>query len=99
MSHRGTIGGITVIDVCRSLNVEPDPSLTWPVGNLVRGLYERRYGALPEKDLRLKTNGGGSHCFAIYPEHMRADIERIIRAHAHERRRQGDLFEDNRPDV
>ena len=88
MSNRG----ITVIDVCRELQIEPTPALTWPVGNAVRDLYEQRYGCLPEKDLREKTNGTGSHCFAIYPEGMRNDIERIIRLHDWERQRQGDLF-------
>ncbi len=85
--------GITIIDVCRALSVDPEPRLTWPVGNAVRDLYEGRYGALPEKALRTKTAGTGSHCFAIYPEDMRGDIERIIRLHDWERQSQCDLFQ------
>jgi hypothetical protein len=86
------IEGITVIDVCRALQVEPDPPLTWSVGNLVRGMWERQYGALPEKDLRRKTAGGGSHCFAIYPYTWRDAIARVIMLHTTERQRQGELF-------
>ena len=89
---RGRIAGITIIDVCRDLDVEPYNEMTWSVGNIVRDYYEARYGALPEKDLRTKTSGGGSHCFAVYPEHMRATIERVILAHQTERARQGELF-------
>lgn len=92
------VGGITIVQVCRDLGVEPTPELTWSVGMRVRDLYERRYGALPEKDLRPKTNARGSHCFAVYPEHMRPDIARVIKAHAWERRRQGDLFDPARGD-
>jgi hypothetical protein len=83
---------ITVVDVCRDLQIEPEPRLTWPVGNAVRNLYESRYGELPEKALRTKTSGAGSHCFATYPEHMRGDIERIIRLYDGEAQRQSDLF-------
>ena len=84
--------GITVVDVCRDLKIEPVPALTWAVGNAVRDLYEARYGILPEKDLRTKTSGTGTHCFAIYPESWRGEIERIIREHDWERQRQGELF-------
>ena len=71
--------GITVIDVMRDLKIEPTPALTWMVGDAVRNLWVDRTGMTPEKDLRPKTYDKGSHCFAIYPETLRAEIERIIR--------------------
>lgn len=71
--------GITIIDVCRQEKVEPVPALTWAVGAQVAALYERRYGRLPSKDLRTKTNGSGSHCFAVYPLRMRDEIANIIK--------------------
>ena len=86
-------GGLTVIDVCRSLGVVPRPRLMWAIGNAARDLYLERYGHLPEKSLRTKTyRGVGSHCFAIYPEHMRADLERIVWRLAYDAVRQQGLF-------
>jgi hypothetical protein len=82
---------ITVVDVIRSLGIEPEPRLTWSVGNAVRALYESRNGSLPEKDLRGKTSGKGSHCFAIYPKHMKTDIEKIVRSHQVQAARQLNL--------
>lgn len=84
--------GITIIDVCRDLEIEPEPHLTWPVGSAVRELFERKYGRLPEKELRAKTNGAGSHCLAVYPKRMWAEIARIIHLHNGEAQRQFDMF-------
>jgi len=84
--------GITIVDVLHDLRIEPTPTLTWAVGAAVRDLYESRYGCLPEKDLRNKTNGPGTHCFAIYPESMRAEIVQVIHHHQTEAQRQGELF-------
>lgn len=83
---------ITVIDVCRAMRVEITPQVSWSVGAQARGLYAQRTGRLPEKDLRQKTSGGGSHCFAVYPDWMRPEIEQIIRAHKVEDQRQGVLL-------
>jgi hypothetical protein len=83
---------ITVLDVMRSMGVEITSSLSWSVGVRVRELYEARTGCLPEKALRTKTIGTGSHCFAVYPDVMRDDIERVVRAHATEATRQLQLL-------
>jgi hypothetical protein len=84
---------ITVIDVIRDMGVEPTPDLTWSVGGIVRGLYRQRCGELPQKDLRPKTDrSGGTHCFAVYPEEMRSDIEAVVKRHTFEASRQLDLF-------
>jgi hypothetical protein len=84
---------ITVIDVCRELRVEPTSALTWPVGDAVRDIFEERFGRPPTKMLRPKTNGGGSHCFAVYPEAFRGVIEAVILDHQAEKERQPDLFD------
>jgi hypothetical protein len=84
--------GITVVSVCRDLNIEPTPELTWRVGAIVRDMYLKQYGCLPDKDLRNKTNGQGTHCFAIYPESWREKIAEVIRHHQTEKQRQGELF-------
>lgn len=83
--------GITVIDVCRELKVEPEPHLTWSIGARVRDWYEMNYGVAPVKRLRPKTTRGGSHCFAVYPHHMWDLIANIIRMHQTEMQRQGEL--------
>ena len=57
----------TVIDVFRHLDLEPDPEDTWAAGARLRDMYEDAAGKLPDKALRPKTSGTGSHCFAVYP--------------------------------
>jgi hypothetical protein len=84
--------GITIIDVMRELQVEPTPRLSWEVGAAVRDYYEQFYGCLPEKELRPKTNAGGTHCFAVYPESMKPKIIKIIKLHEWESQRQMELF-------
>jgi len=83
---------ITIIDVMRDLGIECEPRVAWSIGARVRDLYETMTGSAPVKALRSKTNEGGTHCFAIYPEAMRPEIERIISQHLTEAARQGDLF-------
>jgi hypothetical protein len=83
---------ITVPEVGKEMNFSLEKNVAWAVGAAVRDLYQNRYGELPKKRLRRKTNGGGSHCFAVYPEHMRQSIEQIIRMHEVEVSRQGSLF-------
>jgi hypothetical protein len=71
--------GITVVDVIRELKLHPSNELCWEAGAKVREFYISRYNKLPEKALRTKTSGPGSHMFAVYPPSMRNDIIRIIR--------------------
>lgn len=82
---------LTIIDVMKRLRIEPTPELTWRVGTAVRVAYENKHGRLPEKGLRKKTSGPGSHCFALYSPSFVPVIEKIIRAHRAEKKRQGDL--------
>lgn len=83
---------ITVIDVFHDLDLEPIPEDTWAAGNAVRDLYEATTGHLPLKALRPKTNGPGSHCFAVYPESWREEIEEIVKLVARRRASQLRLF-------
>jgi hypothetical protein len=85
--------GITVIDVMRDMGIEPATELAWRVGARVRAAYEWETGMPPPKHLRDKTNEGGSHCFAVYPESMRPRIELIIRNQRTQDQQQGDLFQ------
>ena len=83
---------ITVMDVLRSMKIEITPALSWSVGAKVRERYRALTTRDPEKELRKKTDGAGSHCFAVYPETMRPEIERIIRDHATTAAAQASLF-------
>lgn len=88
---------ITVPDVLRELRLEPDNRLAWAAGRAARVAWEREYGELPRKELRQKTNGGGSHCFATYPTSWRPKIVAIVRLLQAEPQRQGDLFDPPSP--
>ena len=83
---------ITVIDVFHDLDLEPIPEDTWAAGNAARDLYLDTTGHLPPKELRNKTNGPGSHCFAVYPESWREELEEIVRLVAKRRANQLRLF-------
>ncbi|MGA0416984.1 MAG: hypothetical protein ACO3O1_05040 [Ilumatobacteraceae bacterium] len=62
----------------------PDKRTAWSLGSTLRAIYERETGALPRKALAEKTNAGGSHCFATYPEkfwpRMDEAIKRTLRS-------------------
>lgn len=84
--------GITIIQVARAIGIELTPSLSWSIGARVREMYAIEFGELPEKALRQKTSGTGSHCFAVYPPEYRARIEQAIHAVNAEASGQGRLF-------
>lgn len=74
------------------MGADLDSRTAWSVGSIVAEEYVRRVGAQPPKDLRPKTNGPGSHCFAIYPPMWESLIRSTIQAHIDTERSQGDLF-------
>jgi hypothetical protein len=82
---------ISVIDVIRSMKVDPEPQLCWTVGALTREAWRSEYGELPEKQLRPKTSGGGTHCFAVYPASWRHRIAKFVSAYKTQAAKQGDL--------
>ena len=88
------MNGITVMQVFKSLGVNPEPTISWSVGSRMAQLWRDAEGREPTKELRPKTTGGGSHCFAIYPFDWRPAIERVIRETTDIAKSQGDLFGD-----
>ena len=85
---------ITIPQVAKSMGVIMDNKTSWSVGSAMASMYEKEFGELPPKDLRPKTNGPGSHCFALYPANWQSKIEDVIRLHQDFAERQGDLFGD-----
>lgn len=83
---------ITVIDVFRELGLETDKDKTWAVGNAVMRRYQSDFGCQPMKDNRPKTNGEGSHCFALYPDSYRPIIRQCIESVHANAARQTDMF-------
>lgn len=82
---------VTVIDVMREMRVEPNPTLTWSVGQQVMRKFAAKFGRQPVKDLRKKTYTEGVHCFALYPPTFKPVIREVIKAHKAENARQGEL--------
>ena len=71
-------GGVTVPAMIAELNLKYSKRLAWAAGNLCRHRWEELTGEQPAKELRKKTLGGGSHCFAVYPESFRPEMKRLI---------------------
>jgi hypothetical protein len=92
MSRTNFATYITVVDVFIDLGFEPIPEDTWEVGAAVRELYKSITGQSPMLELRKKTNGPGSHCFAVYPPSWRSKIEEIVRSVAKRQDNQLKLF-------
>lgn len=85
-------GYITIIDVFRELGIETDKHLTWAAGDIAQYEYAERHERQPIKDNRRKTNGGGSHCFALYPVEWKPRLIEIVRGVASTPSAQMDLF-------
>ncbi len=85
----------TVPQELKRLGFDPTNRDSWQIGWAVRDRWVELTGDLPPKELRTKTNGAGSHCFALYPEWWR-EGRKLVRDMAGilaiERDRQGDLF-------
>ena len=78
----------TIVDVFRDLDFEPIPEDTWEAGALMRDLYTDVVDEPPALELRPKTNGPGTHCFAVYPPGWRKKAEEVVRKVASHRQRQ-----------
>ena len=87
---------ITVPQVAHAMGVELSNKVAWSVGSEIASLYFKQFGEQPPKDNRPKTNGPGSHCFALYPPSWVAIIRKAIEGHVEVERNQGNLFEDNK---
>ena len=69
----------SVSEICHAMGVELTSRDMVVVGAEARDAYEKQTGRLPEKALRPKATGRGSHCFAVYPEPFVEVIVAIIR--------------------
>jgi hypothetical protein len=90
-------GRITITQVARSMGVELDNATAWSIGAGMADKYVREFGEQPPKELRPKTSGGGSHCFAVYPPTWESHIRRSIQAHADFTKQQLDMFSEEAP--
>ena len=70
---------ITIIQVAKSIGVELDNSTAWSIGSEMASAYAEQYGHQPPKELRPKTSGDGTHCFAIYPASWESKIIEAIK--------------------
>jgi hypothetical protein len=85
-------GMVTVIEVAAEMGVELPKKTAWSVGTAVATAYRSVYGAQPIKNNRPKTNGGGSHCFALYPQTFVPIIQEAIERAGAEKDRQARLL-------
>ena len=83
---------ITVLDVFREIGAEPDNEVMWSVGKALQTRWEAENGELPEKRLRPKKSGAGSHCMAVYPHSWKPRIIEEIKRHQYEETAQMALF-------
>ena len=83
----------TVIQRLRELKFDATKRQRWEIGAQVRERWRDLHeGELPEKELRRKTCGEGSHCFAVYPKWFLKEIDSIIERHRLQSQRQQELF-------
>jgi len=83
---------ITVPQVARLMGVVLDNRTAWSVGAEMAHTYQQEFGENPPKDNRPKTNGSGSHCFALYPAKWEQKIRDVIESHIEQQDKQNDLF-------
>lgn len=69
---------VTVPGRIRALGLPDANDLAWKAGASVREWWEGN-GNVMQYDLRRKTNGSGSHMFAVYPSDAAAKVDEIIR--------------------
>lgn len=53
-------------------------TLNWAAGDRLQAAYAKVHGDQPDKELRRKTRGGGSHCFAAYPDWFLETMDGIL---------------------
>jgi len=82
----------TVMDRIKYKQLQATDNQSWTIGSMVRDEWVRQFATLPDKELRGKTKGAGSHCFAVYPESFVPVIDEIIDKFKLMSAKQGDLF-------
>ncbi len=83
---------ITIIQVAEAMGVELDRATAWSVGSEMAALYVEEFAEQPPKELRPKTSGAGTHCFAVYPSTWEKRIRAAIERRVDMARRQQGLF-------
>jgi len=78
----------TLLDLLDEMNIEPHNELTWTLGAALRERFRELHDRLPEKELRTKRSGLGSHCFAVYPISFKPEAQKIVTAHETESKKQ-----------
>lgn len=86
---------ITIIQVAQSIGVNLDKATAWSIGSEMASVYVNEFGQQPPKELRPKTSGGGTHCFAVYPASWKARIVKAIRSRELIAKSQKNLFDDD----
>ncbi len=86
---------ITVPQVAHAMGVELSNKVAWSVGSEIASLYFKQFGEQPPKDNRPKTNGQGSHCFALYPPAWESIIRNAIEGHVQADKNQITLFPED----
>ena len=82
----------SVVEIIRSMGLEPEPQLCWSVGEIISKRFKDRHGTFPPTDLRKKTYGKGSHQHRVYPPEFWPEIEVLVKEHATTAAQQTDLF-------
>ena len=86
---------ITIIQVAKSIGVELDNATAWSIGSEMASAYANEFGEQPPKELRPKTSGGGTHCFAVYPTSWKSKIISAINLRQIITKSQRNLFDEN----
>lgn len=74
------------------MGVDLDDETAWSIGAQIATAWQWQTGTSPLKDLRSKKNGGGTHCFALYPPAFIERMQLIIRGHRPAKADQLNLF-------
>jgi hypothetical protein len=85
---------ITIIQVAKSMGLELDNATAWSVGSEMAQKYMEEFAEQPPKELRPKTSGAGSHCFAVYPSTWEGRIKKAITERLEFASKQLDFFSE-----
>lgn len=84
---------VTIQQVARSMGLSLPKETAWAIGTAMANAYKQdNNGTVVPKELREKTNGSGSHCFAVYPLSYVPRIRQAIEQAGVEQDRQGNLL-------
>jgi hypothetical protein len=79
----------SIPEIYKEMHITVDQRTAWTIGNEVKEQWIAAKGYLPDKELRPKSNGKGTHVLAVYPEEWLERIKDVIRYHKSTPNRQG----------